>query len=581
MITKKYKPTTQKSLFHKDVVNHIRKWIKMIDEYSEYKKSVKQILFLYGPVGCAKTVTIECLFKNYNLIEIDSDNIRSTDKVNEILQLVIGFNEITLANIEKWNHKNKNDKRNIVFIDNIELCEKGIESFIDSIYTKHKIDTPIILVCNTYKYREIFANYKNCTFIEFKKPSLLELTKLSNEINKDYSLNLTKDNIKQLIEKSQYDIRQLLFLLEQWNLGKSNNASINQSFDNFLECIKLKHTDKDLCDKLEYLFNNKTLYNFKEIFQIASSEPQVISNGIYQNYTDINLNMNNFDSQDQLELIKNYSNIIDSISSSNIIHNEIFDNQNWSLYDDYTIYSTMIPSYYLKLNSEIISRNSKNISSENTNTKSNFAPYKDISYNFMNSFEEVKKICVSNIYSKKLNPNFKYTNIINQESCFIFVSMLINSINKLNEYFDKNKRGKNTTKKEKLELCNNITTGDSVKTDDSVKTALDILVNNIYYYKIFEIDIDDFLINKSKYKDDNILKENLNKIDLRVFKRLLNIFTLDDSHKIFKSNVEISIQYKILQCLVEDVSLQPDKIIANINSIENMTINLDEIWNIN
>ena len=323
------------------------------------------------------------------------------------------------------------------------------------------------------------------------------------------------------------------------------------------------------------------MYNFKEIFQIASSEPQVISNGIYQNYTDINLNMNNFDSQDQLELIKNYSNIIDSISSSNIIHNEIFDNQNWSLYDDYTIYSTMIPSYYLKLNSEIISRNSKNISSENTNTKSNFAPYKDISYNFMNSFEEVKKICVSNIYSKKLNPNFKYTNIINQESCFIFVSMLINSINKLNEYFDKNKRGKNTTKKEKLELCNNITTGDSVKTDDSVKTALDILVNNIYYYKIFEIDIDDFLINKSKYKDDNILKENLNKIDLRVFKRLLNIFTLDDSHKIFKSNVEISIQYKILQCLVEDVSLQPDKIIANINSIENMTINLDEIWNIN
>ena len=77
MIAERYKPTTQKSLFHKDIVNHIRKWIKMIEDYADDSRSVKQILFLYGPIGCSKTVTVECLFKGYNLINVDSDNIRS------------------------------------------------------------------------------------------------------------------------------------------------------------------------------------------------------------------------------------------------------------------------------------------------------------------------------------------------------------------------------------------------------------------------------------------------------------------------------------------------------------------------
>ena len=181
MIADKYKPTTQKSLFHKDIINHIRKWIKMIEDYAEDKKSVKNILFLHGPVGCSKTVTVECLFKSYNVIEIDSDMLRSADKISDCLQSIVGFNEITLSNIDKWNHKNKRDKSNVVFIDNLELCDRGIESFIDTLHNKNNINVPIILVCNNSKFRDMFANNVNCTFIEFKKPSLLELTKLSNK----------------------------------------------------------------------------------------------------------------------------------------------------------------------------------------------------------------------------------------------------------------------------------------------------------------------------------------------------------------------------------------------------------------
>jgi DNA polymerase III delta prime subunit len=584
MIADKYKPTTQKSLFHKDIINHIRKWIKMIDDYADDKKSVKNILFLYGPVGCSKTVTVECLFKAYNVIEIDSDMLRSSDKISDILQSIVGFNEITLANIDKWNHKNKRDKSNVVFIDNLELCDRGIENFIDTLHNKNNINVPIILVCNNSKFRDIFANYNNCTFIEFKKPSLLELTKLSNEISKAESLSLTKDQIKKIIEHSEYDIRQLLFLLEQWLLSKQ----IYVPFEDFINSIQVKHTDKDLSEKMEYLFNYNKKFDIIETFTLASSEPQTLSCSIYQNY--LSLDKPVLDKQKNIDLLSNYSNIMDCISVSNIIHNDIYEHQNWDLYNDYIFSSTVLPSYYLKKNTKILfDENFKTPETSDTHKTSDihktsdadkqklyyqqFTPYKDISYNFLNSYEEVKKVSKVNLYSKVLKSDglivSPYT-ILEPTNCFIIVKMLINCIENLNEYFTKNKRGKNTTKKEKLDLCENITS-------DSVKRSLDTLVDNVYHYKLFEINTDDFLINKSKYKTNDDIKKDVQKVDLRVLKRFLNIFTMDDKHKTFKSHIETSIQYKILQRLVEDCE-QQDKLSHDINNI--LTEDLDKIWNL-
>ena len=580
MIIQKYKPTTQKSLFHKDIVNHIRKWIKMIEDYADDSKSVKQILFLHGPIGCSKTVTIECLFKGYNLIEIDSDNIRSTDKIVETINGIVGFRDLTLANIEKWNHKNRREKSNVLFIDNLELCDRGIENFTETLYNKQNINIPIVLACNSSKYKDIFVNYQNCTFLEFKRPSLLELTKLSNEICKNENLGLTKDQIRSIIDKSEFDIRQLLYLLEQWSIGKT----LGNEFQTFLDSIQVKHTDKDLSEKLEFLANNKRKFNVSDIHILGSSEPIVISNSIYQNYISVPLDVT-LSKTDNIKLLENYSKIMESISVSNVIHTEIYENQNWNLYNDYVTHSTVAPSYYLKKNNQIIYESyfsdkmdiDEDSQSKEWNDKFEFAPYKDISYNFLNSYEEVKKIVYSNIHSRILNPshtgksNIHIHTLFDPQSCFILVDLLLTCMDHLNEYFNKNKRGKNTTKREKLDLCKNINT-------DQAKISLDILVNNIYEYKLFEIDTDDFLINKSKYTNDEIIQQNINKIDLRVFKRLLNIFTMSDRHKTFRSNIETSLQYKILERLVNDYKDEPAKLSFNINNI--LTEELDKIWNL-
>ena len=76
----------------------------------------------------------------------------------------------------------------------------------------------------------------------------------------------------------------------------------------------------------------------------------------------------------------------------------------------------------------------------------------------------------------------------------------------------------------------------------------------------------------------SLFTQALSEIDLKVFKRLLNIFTMNDKHKCFKSHIETSIQYKILGFLVKNYIDEPSKISYDINNI--LTEDLNKIWNL-
>ena len=196
-----------------------------------------------------------------------------------------------------------------------------------------------------------------------------------------------------------------------------------------------------------------------------------------------------------------------------------------------------------------------------------FNQFKDISYNFINSYEEVKRVCKLNTYNKLLNPNgtkISVSVISDPISLFILIKIFITCIKDINEYFDGKKVGKKVTKKEKLELTGSITN----------EKNINIFIDIIYDYFLFEVDID-AIVKENDYTDEYI-KKNYKKIDLRVFKRFLNIFTFDDSHKIFKSNVETCIQYKILEKL--SLHLKNNKNVKNIHSVESLTTDLEDIW---
>jgi hypothetical protein len=394
------------------------------------------------------------------------------------------------------------------------------------------------------------------------------MTKLAMEINEHEKLRLSKTHLKVVIDRAESDIRQLIFLLEQLKLkvrGETNieNLDLNQFFDS----MQIKMTDIDLSNKLEYLLNVDEDFDIDYSFNISFSEPQTISSNIYQNY------LNNATTLEQS------IDIIEDISYSSLINHIIFDQQFWDLYESYTMYSCVLPSYYIKIKHQ-----------SNTSEPLDIQPYKDISYNFLNSYQEVKRIHMDNIinFNKKIynkdtyksaNTNNDISHLISKSDtlfepllCFDLAKLCISLIENINKYFDKNKKGKNTTKKEKFDLCDSII---GKKEEADVK----YLVNILYTYKLFEIDLDWIILHRKTLENLDNVKSNVNKIDLRVFKRLLNIFTMNDNQKVLKSHTENALQYKILQNIIVDLNKISGHSTKE-NYIDTLTMELDKIWNL-
>jgi DNA polymerase III delta prime subunit len=539
MLSSKYTPSTQKALFNKDIVTQAKRWINALHELSDNSDSVKRILFFAGPTGCGKTTTLNLLFKGFNINDIDATEIRSSERIIELTSTIPGFSDLTLSNIEKWNHKSKKDFQNIIVVDNIELCEKNILTFVDVILHKKNINVPVILIGNNVKYKEMFEKF-HCTTIEFKKPSLLELTKLINEINQKEQLNLTKNNTKSVVEKSEYDVRQLFHILEQWKATQTD-------FDTFIDTIQRKQIDIDLLTKMRRVTDN-TPFETNDMFNLCASEPLGISNGIFQNYPSaLSKNENILDAA---------VNITGNLSIANLFHNHIFEDQCWELYDSFTMSSCVLPSYTIKSNNLYVPKVDHTI-----------VPYKDVSYNYINSFEEVKDNC------KQLavpSDTFTSNGIFNAKPyfCYSLAKMIIIQLETLNKYFEQTKKGKNTSKQEKIDICKGIQNG-------STLTALEGVVDKIYSYKLFEVD----KLNQNAYQTDEEQQKHLSKIDIRMLKRFVNIFTFHDTTKLIKPHVEVALKYKLLQKLISETKIYESQIgQVAARDVADLTEDLGNIW---
>lgn len=557
-LAEKFKPTSQKTLFHKDIVAHIRKWIKQLAEITD--NNYKLVLLLYGPIGCGKSVTVDVLFKPFNVVQIDADSLR-TGSETTIHTSLLNYYDKTLVGALNSKEKVKN---NVVVIDNIELCEKSIASFVNSIHQRFNI--PVVLLCNDPKLVQgLKFEDSSLTLFQFPAPSLLELNKLAMDICQTEKLHLGKSHLKELITKSENDARQLFFFLDQWKLTLSgaSNSSRNPDdlFKAFSSTLAVKNTDIDLVSKINYLIAPTTTID--DSYNTALSEPQTICNTLFQNYPIILSNHND------LSLA---SSVVDSISQSNEFAVKLYSDQMWDLYEDYSTFACVCPAHFIRQSTDI---------QEHTT----FAPFKDMSYNFLGSFEEVKRVSFSNMFCPRLNPTKKVAVCVLQAStCFTLVSNILCIVDRLVAHFDSQKKGKNTSKKEKMDLCK------ALESDQSID--MNKLTELVYDYKLFEISaIDDIYTSKkefiSAFSDDTHLDTHIDlhtkytgKIDLRILKRLLNIFTFNEGNKRLKSHVEMATKYHILKRFASDLKECSASHTPTNFSIESLTEDLSNIWNI-
>lgn len=500
----KYKPRIQKSLFHNSTVTSIRKWLQNVDASDNHR----HVLLVCGPVGCGKTVTLDVLLKQYSTIQIDADDIRTQDKLLEVTKNCVGYNNCTLTNIDKT-RANK-CKKNIVVIENVEQCEKTIRQCIELIHIKNHIDTPVILVSTKKRIREIMKGYPNTCFVEFPKPSLLETHKLVSHVNCVESLQLQPCMVTKIIEHVECDLRQIYAVLSQWKLRRKSMNADNCDFDIFLSSFDKKKNDLDLYDTICQLFggNNKDM-SVEETLLLSSCEPLVMTNTVFQNYI-------NVISASDLEDLTSLADSAESLSMANIYNNQIYRYHHWDLTTYYALHGVAVPSFLVRRQHQQLS---------NVEMKAILNPFRDVSYNYNNSFNDVRN-----------RSTFDILKMSSDMTVSVVIDILKQRLARIEAMLSQ----------EDIEVCASIIEG----------------------YKMYETDGIELFTD-----EDLFVKKNLNKINLRPIKKFLNIFAMKKQVKMSKKT-EQAICKEILKNLHTNKSV-PKKI-----DVDDLVCDLSDIWSV-
>jgi len=346
----------QKDLFNKTIVTKLKTSLKEI--------RYPNLIYIWGPIGCGKSETINVLCKSWNITTIDPDRLRKNEEFDQIIK-----NLIHSRGISAWKClKGSSSKNELFLLDGIQICEKTIRSFVQ-ILIENKLQITVVMI-STKEIKSI-SSMETVDNFSFPRPSLLELFRLAFSKRPD----LSKDTLEEIVKRSNYDIRQLLVFLKENTVA---NESIVQ--------------DYDLQEKIEMILADKKR-DIDFIYSLGSSEPGILSNSIFSNYL-----------HTKEQPFENWEKIIDSLSLSDLASSGTSIN-NWESADIVTTFGCVIPHYYT---SELQTENYIGIGSSTGKGTSHYKSYEEIIINKWIKDEKldnlVDYIISNNLFTKSSPP---------------------------------------------------------------------------------------------------------------------------------------------------------------------------------
>lgn len=330
--TEKYSPKSlNKIIGNKSSISKFEIWVKSIKDRDE------NFLILSGKNGIGKTIISKLLLDTYDYNPImiypeDIKNYRQNDEFNDFYNLDNSINK-------KINFKNlKNKKIALIFDDTETITLTSEKKYIMNIF-KNKINSniPIIFICNNNHSKLLNDLKKNCQEIKFFSPSSYDLNKFIKDICNNEKIKIDNDSsIDTLIELSQYDIRRLLNLIEDFNYNYKTLS--NKNIEKFKKQTLLKDTNIGLYDATKILLNDDL--DFDNIYKIYESEKVLLPLMIQENYyKKICNSKNNIE-----EKLNSIVSISDSISFGDTVETSIYTDQNWYLQEIHGFFTCIKPS---------------------------------------------------------------------------------------------------------------------------------------------------------------------------------------------------------------------------------------------
>lgn len=306
--------------------NHnIEKALIWLENFRNKVKKTPAILLLTGKPGIGKTTLAHLLFKhfNYDYHEFNASEARSGKEIKDFLE---PFNK---GNILSFFEGCEDIKKGIIMdevdgIDSRSSVSDGLTTFL-TMTEANKPDRfkyPIICIANDADCNKIDKIRKFSMELTIKQPTKETLKRFLEKVAIGEKLDIEKGVIKEIINKSEPDFRQvsnkLAYLIK---LVKPNNKGKRHvTMKSFEDIDILTTTDKklDLNEILHKLMLEET--SFEETLRLYETDMNIITMSFYSNFTENITKLN----VDNTEKIKSLSQI-----SQYLVDGEIYADYYW------------------------------------------------------------------------------------------------------------------------------------------------------------------------------------------------------------------------------------------------------------
>jgi replication factor C large subunit len=266
--TVKHRPKSlAKVIGNKETIQKLVDWIKSWDKGMPKKRAV----FLYGPPGVGKTVSVEALANDsgMELVEKNASDYRTEDAVSHFAGLASQFGSLFGG-------------KRIVLLDELDgLTGTADKGGVKAITDVVKIaQCPIVLIANS-AYDPKFTNLRTyCLLLEFMKPPVGEVAKLLKGVCDSEGIQADEDALKFIAQRSEGDVRSALNDLQALAQGKRKLSFEDVSW------LGYRDRQDTIFNVLRMIIYGKTCASAKQAVNMADIDIDMLFEWIYENVPD-------------------------------------------------------------------------------------------------------------------------------------------------------------------------------------------------------------------------------------------------------------------------------------------------------
>lgn len=281
---------------------------------NNFRKKIKKtppILLLTGKPGIGKTTLAHLLFKqlNYDYKEFNASEARSGKEIKEYLE---PFNQ---GNIVGFFEGCEEVRKGLIMdevdgIDSRSSVNDGLTVFLTmtEVTIPDRFKYPIICIANDSGCSKIEKIRKYSFEIEVKPPSKTSLIKFIERIAKGENLDIEKSVIKELVELSEPDFRQiankLSYLATLISKDKKGKKIIKLTDFNSVKDLTRNDKKLELSEIIQKIFNENTPIN--ESLKWYETDINIITMSFYSNFTE-NITKLNVSQKDKINTLAKIS----------------------------------------------------------------------------------------------------------------------------------------------------------------------------------------------------------------------------------------------------------------------------------